>query len=229
VLERGSNNIDYEDIGFWNNVEKKCLRKIDNAKVIDFNDFVDVVTLRSTSQDLRDFVQMKHGYPDGYKDSLNFTTSISAYGGNTMRIYETMQVTYTSPQSFTIKNVISIANFLTGAVSIALRLPVVTALAVAMKLVAATSTLIPANRSVVYYKILINWCRCTTINGSKYIYEITEKWSQYDGFEDLSQTVGIQISDTPDTWFTHSSTYFTSYLSQCDTAYNMFLQIGQKP
>ncbi len=221
---------DFTDIDFWRSVEEICYGFIDEANIINYYDYVTISTpmIKSTSQDLRDFVESKHLYPEGYSAQLRYTNTTSTYAYNVMRVYEVMVVDYTSPETFSINQAISISSFITGSLSLLAGSKIITAIAAACKIVAAASTLIPAGRTIVYYEILINWYRYVTINGSSYAYNITDKWCRYDGFEDLSTTEGVQITSTPDTWYSDSSTYFSTYSSQCDDAYDMFLSIGQQ-
>ena len=76
--------------------------------------------------------------------------------------------------------------------------------------------------------------RSASINGSDYVYNITDKIIDYKGVENTSSTnfdAATISEDSPEIYYVPNDggTYFNSYSSQAADAYDLFLEIGQKP
>ena len=72
--------------------------------------------------------------------------------------------------------------------------------------------------------------RYVTINGSKYAYNITDKFIDYQGYEnpDLNNRERAYIDAVSKTIsYSHNASYFESYEDQIEDAFQMFKKIGQ--
>lgn len=176
--------------------------------------------------DLVAFVNRTYG--TAYNDPDKLLQIDGSYSGLTMRVYENMSYDNAPVQSHVPTTALSIANYLTGILGLVTKSKWVNAIGAALGIAQTSSSIIPAHTNIAHYAISVNWYRYVTINGSSYMYNFTEKSCTHHAFENLNKPNTLQIDSSPETWYSHSSSYFNSYSRQTSDAYGVYCQIGQK-
>lgn len=88
----------------------------------------------------------------------------------------------------------------------------------------------PYTKPLYQYLCRDHYFRYATVNGSEYVYNITDRFRDYYGYDSITQRGWPNIDrESKTVWFSHSQPYYRSYSSQAADAYEMFLEIGQMP
>lgn len=160
-----------------------------------------------------------------YYDVLKYTANKN---GETMRIYETHVPKIELWDSLTWSDGVTIGGLISTLLGVEITNTLVQCIAKAFDVIMDVSSLLPERSKLEQYRCSDHYFRYTTVNGSKYAYNITDKYTDYFGYDAPNQ-VGIPNIDhgSKETWYSQNATYYRSYSSQVNDAYEMFLDIGQ--
>ena len=222
-------------ISFWNGIIEYAERNISSATPVTFTDVtyekpIDVTDRRSSAgadllQDLRSFIGQ-----DEYFDILKTSTPLYR-NGVAFRVYESMQFRILSDGYKAWSTTITVASLITGILGIVITAPTIVTICSVFGVAASAASLILPGRINKYICSAMVY-RYVTANGSEYMYNVTDKFIDYKGYEDAddnSTERAYADSSSQTITFTHGQSYFGSYTSQVDDAYQMYLNVGQKP
>lgn len=220
---------------FWNGIIEYAERNISSATPVTFTDVtyekpIDVTAMRSSAgadllQDLRSFIGQ-----DEYFDVLKTSTPLYR-NGVAFRVYESMQFRILLDGYKAWSTTITVASLITGVLGLFITESLILTICNVFGLiVSAATTLSPGKINKYICRAMIY--RYVTANGSKYIYNITDKFIDYKGYEDANiNSTGRAYADSGSQTinFIQGQSYFGSYTAQVDDAYQMYLNIGQQP
>lgn len=220
---------------FWNGIIEYAERNISSATPVTFTDVtyekpIDVTAMRSSAgadllQDLRSFIGQ-----DEYFDVLKTSTPLYR-NGVAFRVYESMQFRILLDGYKAWSTTITVASLITGILGLALTNPTITAICSAFGVAATAASLILPGRVNKYICRAMVY-RYVNANGSKYVYNITDKFIDYKGYEnaDNNSTERAYADSSSQTInYIQGQSYFGSYTAQVDDAYQMYLNVGQQP
>lgn len=224
---------------FWDSIISIAKENIADAKIIkiDVEDVtyekpIDVTNLKSSAgadlkSDLEDLLGSE------YEGSFKYLKSnYSPYAA--VRIYERMyfRIYDDGYKNWSTSDTLTIGAFITGVLSLGSTTPLIGALALVFDVSASASSVISSSGRINKYSCTATISRYATVNGSQYMYNVTDKAYVYKGYEDndLNSTGRAAVdSSSEQVIYTESSSYFADYSEQCDDAHDLFLIIGQKP
>lgn len=218
-------------LSFWDEIINYVESNLDSATIVTFTDVIydtpiDVsLTRSSAAADMME--QMEEDLGTGeYFDNLIHTTT---YQGKVFRIYESMDFRVLEAGYKSWSTTITIASLITSVLGLTPTTALVSALCSAFGVATSTASL-AAGKINLYTCRGMNY-RYVTINGSNYIYNITHKFYDYNGYENGSHNnIERAYIDTGSLTINaiDGFTYFNSYTSQVEDAYDEFLLVGQQ-
>ena len=220
---------------FWNGIIEYAERNISSATPVTFTDVtyekpIDVTAMRSSAgadllQDLRSFIGQ-----DEYFDVLKTSTPLYR-NGVAFRVYESMQFRILLDGYKAWSTTITVASLITTVLGSVITGKLVVAICNAFGIAAGLSSLLPPGKINKYICRAMVY-RYVTANGSKYVYNITDKFIDYKGYEnaDNNSTERAYADSSSQTInYIQGQSYFGSYTAQVDDAYQMYLNVGQQP
>lgn len=220
---------------FWNGIIEYAERNISSATPVTFTDVtyekpIDVTDRRSSAgadllQDLRSFIGQ-----DEYFDVLKTSTPLYR-NGVAFRVYESMQFRILLDGYKAWSTTITVASLITTVLGSVITGKLVVAICNAFGIAAGLSSLLPPGKINKYICRAMVY-RYVTANGSKYVYNITDKFIDYKGYEnaDNNSTERAYADSSSQTInYIQGQSYFGSYTAQVDDAYQMYLNVGQQP
>ena len=214
VIEYAENHIDIADIVYFENVTYK--------EPIEINPHSRLSAVADMYEDLANLIG-----DDEYTDALRYTKYT---GSDVYRIKESLTFRYSLTGYQKWSKSISIASLITSILGESVTDARVKTLCTVFNIaVAAAGALVPAGK-INKYICKADYSRYVTVNGSKYVYNITDKFIEYTGYENATGAGRASLdTQTKDTYYSHSSSYFSSYIDQYEDAYEMYKKIGQQP
>lgn len=220
---------------FWNGIIEYAERNISSATPVTFTDVtyekpIDVTAMRSSAgadllQDLRSFIGQ-----DEYFDVLKTSTPLYR-NGVAFRVYESMQFRILLDGYKAWSTTITVASLITTVLGSVITGKLVVAICNAFGIAAGLSSLLLPGKINKYICRAMVY-RYVTANGSKYVYNITDKFIDYKGYEnaDNNSTERAYADSSSQTInYIQGQSYFGSYTAQVDDAYQMYLNVGQQP
>lgn len=216
---------------FWSGVIRYAESNLSNAKIniirqVRYEEPIEVSTMRSL---LGGYFKSEYrsNEESEYSDRLKYTTT---YEGQTIRIYESFDDIIVDELGFdswsTAISVSSLIATIIGAKATTKRVQDICNL---YGVSVGFASLVPAG-SINYYSITGDVYRYSTVNGSEYAYTITDKFIEYMGYENPdinNEDPAVFDSESREVYYSDSQSYFNSYVSQKEDAYEMFTRIGQ--
>lgn len=222
-------------ISFWNGIIEYAERNISSATPVTFTDVtyekpIDVTDRRSSAgadllQDLRSFIGQGE-----YFDVLKTSTPLYR-NGVAFRVYESMQFRILTDGHKAWSTTITVASLITGVLGLFITESLILTICSVFDIVVNAGTILSPGKINKYICRAMIY-RYVTANGSKYIYNITDKFIDYKGYEDANiNSTGRAYADSGSQTinFIQGQSYFGSYTAQVDDAYQMYLNIGQQP
>lgn len=217
---------------FWMGIVEYAELHMSSAKTVTFiNNTYDTPielpqTRSSAGADLLEALEDYEG--SEYHGDLLYTTT---YQGKTFRVYESMDHGIFIAGTKAWNTPITVASLITGIIGTATTSTLVAAICGAFGIATSAGALLDPGK-LNQYTCEANTYRYVTINGSSYVYNTTDKFVTYNGYEDADNNStnrayidsGSRSVNYPD-----GSTYFVSFTSQVQDAYDMFLNVGQRP
>lgn len=223
------------NISFWNEIIEYAERSAANAAHITFTDVtyekpIDITEKRSSAgadllQDLEHLIGQRE-----YYDLLKTSTPLYR-NGIAFRVYESMQFRILLDGHKSWSTPISVASLITGVLGLFITESLILTICNVFDLVVSAGTMLSPGKINKYICRAMIY-RYVTANGSKYIYNITDKFIDYKGYEDANiNSTGRAYADSGSQTinFIQGQSYFGSYTAQVDDAYQMYLNIGQQP
>lgn len=191
---------------FWNDIIIYAEDRMSDAKVIKFkshrasSNSIGGSSGRDLRSNLKELIKT-----DEYDGILKHTSIID---GNVFQIYESMDFRLSIKGNQVLNN---IKHLTTAIFSI-------------------FNETYQQKKHMIRYNCLASNYRYIRVNGSGYVYNITDKFIHYTGYEDkdLNSCERAYIDkNSGEIEYSHSEAYFNSYSSQIKDAYNMFKKVGQ--
>ena len=180
----------------------------------------------SPGADLKEALASELG--NEYTNKLKYGAS---YQNLYFKIYENMTFNVYLNRSLSWSYQITVASLIVGILGLSINNPLVTAICGAFGVVASVSFLLPVS-GINCYHCYAQIPRFTKINNSSYIYNITYKFVDYDGYENSDPNNPERAyldTGSAITSYDISASYYNSYTSQRADAYSEYLSVGLQP
>lgn len=232
-----ANNLSSARASEWNEVISMCNNSAESEKQIIFtvedvtyDTPIDITNRRSSitadlEGDLTDF----HG--SEYEGVLKYSTT---YSGQNIKIYERMdfRIYENGYKSWSTGSpLITLGTFILEVLLLTVNNKLVSALSDVFAVGESVDSLIAGSGRVNKYNCVAYVGRYSSINNSEYAYTMTDRVHSYTGYDDndLNSTARAAIDESSKySYYSDSSTYYNSYASQVEDAYEMFLSVGQQ-
>lgn len=161
-----------------------------------------------------------------YTNRLLHTTTFKS---NKYRVYQSLDFRVNAKGSTSWGKAMTVTSLITGVLGLTATTALVKAICGVFGIAASAGSIIPAGKLNKYDCIGMEY-RTVTINGSKYVYNSTDKFTSYKGYENASNSSKERAyidTSSKKIDYLEGKTYYNSYTSQINDAYIMFQRIGQ--
>ena len=217
---------------FWNGIVAYAENRIADANIVTFTEIfydepIELLQTRSSAgadllEELESFI--------GTSEYFGRHVHTSTYQGQVFRVFESMDFRILTNGAKSWSTTISVSSLIVSVLGVVATTTLISTICGVFGVALSAASLIPPGKINKYICRAINY-RYVTINGSEYAYNKTDRFIEYNGYENAdnnSTERAYADSGSRTVSYVPNAAYFSSYTDQIEDAYEMFLRIGQK-
>ena len=219
-----------ESQDFWFDVLAFLEDNLDEAEIVticqEIYDTPTMAVMPRGSVEADFYEQMEGSVGSEYDDMLWYSTT---YMGQSIKIYASLQYRFDKIGRESWDKALNVSSIITGILGMVTTSTLIAAICNIWGVAVSASTFIPAG-AIDIYRCRAMMSKEATVNGSTYVYNITWKFIDYNGFNNPGDYQARAKIDTGSRSISYpeGEAYFNSNTDQVKDAYAVYQQIGQK-